>query len=149
MSKTGVTGDSASASRRNNTPKDNDEQSELELEFGESGRHDAFPREGLAGAHTERRAPPAGEAWPDELRAEESEEGEAPTGPASDVAPTERATARERERHRIERQMGHTPAGEEGRIHGRNAPGVTREGLDDAARQADRVTTHERSSRAG
>jgi hypothetical protein len=76
--------------------------------------------------------------------------GEAPTASGADVAPTKLAEARERERHRIERSIGHTPAGEDGLIHGRNAPGVSREQLDEAAREADRrVVGHELPPKRG
>jgi hypothetical protein len=136
MSKAGRSGDITRAPRNNNVPKENDEQTQLEFELASSGRNDAFPREGLVGAHAERRAP-AFQEVSEEVEAE-SEEGQEPTGPGSDVAPTKRAEARERERHRIEREIGHTPAGEEGLVRGRNAPGVSREDLDEAARRADR-----------
>jgi hypothetical protein len=147
MSKAGRTGDTTRSRRDNNVPKDDDEQTQLEAELASSGRHDAFPREGLVGATSERRASESSEA---ELEAEDGEEGQEPTGPGADVAPTKRAEARERERHRIERDLGHTPAGEERQIHGRNAPGVRREALDEAARQADRrVAGHDLPKRRG
>jgi hypothetical protein len=57
----------------------------------------------------------------------------------TDVAPTKRAEAREHERHRLERKLGHTPAGEAGLARGIRAPGVSRESLDEAARRADRL----------
>ncbi|HVX96821.1 MAG TPA: hypothetical protein VHK47_18035 [Polyangia bacterium] len=148
MSKAGRSGDITRAPRNNNVPKEDDEQTQLELELASSGRNDAFPREGLVGAHSERRAPSAEEGRQDDREAE-GEEGQEPTGPGSDVAPTKRAEARERERHRIEREIGHTPAGEEGLIRGRNAPGVSREDLDEAARRADRrVVGHELRKRS-
>ena len=155
MSKAGRSGDTVRAPRNNNVPKEDEEQTELEAELGASGRHHAFPREGLVGAHAERRssATPAHDAGDQRAGAndddapdagEPNEEGEEPTGPGSDVAPTKLAEARERERHRLERSLGHTPAGEEGLIHGRSAPGVTREKLDEAAREADRrIVGHE------
>jgi NAD(P)-dependent dehydrogenase (short-subunit alcohol dehydrogenase family) len=119
--------------RVNNVPKEDDEQTELEIELGSSGRGHAFPREGLVGAHVERRERAARVA-----DAEAGQEGREPTGPGSDVAPTKRAEERERERHRLERELGRTPAAEEGLIHERRAPGVSREDLDRAAREADR-----------
>jgi hypothetical protein len=114
-----------------------DEQTQLELEMAASGRRDAVPREGLVGAHAARREGPPGDA--DEgADTEASEEGDEPSGQGADVAPTKRAEERERERHRLERELGRTPAGEEGLVHDRRAPGVSREGLDEAAREADR-----------
>jgi hypothetical protein len=149
MSKAGRSGDITRAPRNNNVPKEDDEQTQLEFELASSGRNDAFPREGLVGAHAERRAPSQEEGLEDEDQAEAGEEGQEPTGPGSDVAPTKRAEARERERHRIEREIGHTPAGEEGLIRGRNAPGVSREDLDEAARRADRrVVGHDLPKKA-
>lgn len=55
----------------------------------------------------------------------------------SDVAPTARAQEREQERHRLERELGRTPAGEAGLDHDYRSPDVTRAKLDEAARQAD------------
>ena len=127
--------------RMNNVPQEADEQTELEIEMAGSGRNDAVPREGLVGAHVARREPPipgAAEGEEDAQASGAEEEGEEPTGPGSDVAPTKRAEERERERHRLERELGRTPAGEQGLVHDRRAPGVSREGLDEAARKADR-----------
>jgi hypothetical protein len=115
------------------------------------------PREDLAGAPGARRASASDVAdaneeggVDDDVNAasepnEPDEEDHEPVGAGgADVAPTKRAEARERERHRIERSIGHTPAGEDGQIRGRNAADVSREQLDDAAREADRrVVGHE------
>lgn len=151
MSKAGRSGDTIRAPRNNNVPKEDEEQTELEVELGASGRHHAFPHQDVVGAHGERRVSPAsarGAADDASESGEPSEEGEEPTGSGADVAPTKLAEARERERHRIERSIGHTPAGEDGLIHGRNAPGVSREQLDEAAREADRrVVGHELPSK--
>jgi hypothetical protein len=127
--------------RVSNVPQEDDEQTQLELEMAASGRGDVVPREGLVGAHTARREPLSrglteGEELEEQTAA--GEEGAEPTGPGSDVAPTKRAEERERERHRLERELGRTPAGEDGLIHDRRAPGISREHLDEAARQADR-----------
>ncbi len=66
------------------------------------------------------------------------------TGSGSDVAPTRLAEEREQERHRLEREVGRTPAGEAGRARDQRAPEVTRAALDEAAREADRrVVGHE------
>jgi hypothetical protein len=69
---------------------DPDLETEIEDQLQSSGRSGVMPREGLVGAHTERREGPAGEI------AE-------PVGAGADVAPTRKAEARERERHRITR----------------------------------------------
>jgi hypothetical protein len=75
-------------------------------------------------------------------------EGAAPEKIGSEVAPTKQAEARERERHRLEREAGRIPGGE-GVARDTRAPGVTREDLDEAARQADRnVVGHEVPSRS-
>lgn len=57
----------------------------------------------------------------------------------SDTGPTPRAQERERERHRLERELGRTPAGGQGLKRDHREPGVTREQLDEAARAADRA----------
>jgi hypothetical protein len=120
--------------RVNNIPKDDDPQTQLEVEMASSGRTAAVPREGLVGAHTARR----------ETSADADGAEQEPTGFASDVAPTKLAQERERERHRLERESGRTPAGQDGLIRDKRAPGTTREALDAAARQADRnVVGHE------
>ena len=117
------------APRTSNVPLDEEEQAVMEREMAVSGRTDVVPREGLVGAYTARRA--------FEGEAEDTEFFE-PTGPGADVAPTKRAEERERERHRLEREIGRTPAGEDGLVHDRRAPGVSREALDAVAREADR-----------
>jgi hypothetical protein len=138
MSKTGRSGDVTRTHRVNNVPKDDDVQTQLELELAASGRGAAVPREGLVGAHVERRAP-----FTDEQRQD------APVGLGADVAPTKRAEDRERERHRLERELGRTPAGQDGLIHDRRAAGASRERLDEAARMADRrVAGHDLPRRA-
>jgi hypothetical protein len=119
----------------NNTPGEEDEQTQIEVEMAASGRSDIVPREGLIGAHTERRMHSTDQT---------EDEGGEPTGPGSDVAPTKLALEREQERHRLEREAGRIPAGEDGRISGYQAEGVTREKLDEIAREADRrVVGHE------
>jgi hypothetical protein len=128
MSKVRKSADITRSHRRTNV--DDDGQTQLEIEMAASGRRDIVPREGLVGAHTERRAPSR-----DEDRDAE------PTGLGSDVGPTKRAEARERERHRLEREIGRTPAGEEGLIHDRRAPTARREDLAEAARRADEHVT--------
>lgn len=123
------------APRTKNSPRENDEQTEIEMEMASSGRSDIVPHQGLVGAHTGRLEPASqmGE-----------EEGGEPTGPGSDVAPTKLAEERERERHRLERERGRTPAAENGSIHEQRSASVTREDMDEAQREADRrVIGHE------
>ncbi len=73
----------------------------------------------------------------------EDEEGERlspmdePIGGGAEVAPTERAIERERERHRLQREVGVVPAGESGTVRQQRAAGADRAALDAAARQAD------------
>src|SRR4051812_49195681 len=55
----------------------------------------------------------------------------------SEPAPTEQAARREAERHRLEREMGHHAAGTDGYETQTEDEPVSREELDDAARQAD------------
>src|SRR3954468_23482669 len=100
MSKAERLADRGAGHRASKLPKDDDEQTQIELEMAASGRTDVVPREGLVGAHVERRAPPAPEGAEGSARAaggnvgntdeesEQSEEGQEPTGPGSDVAPT-------------------------------------------------------------
>jgi hypothetical protein len=84
---------------------------------------------------------------PDDEESEAPDEG-APEKIGSEVAPTKQAEARERERHRLEREAGRIPGGE-GVARDTRAPGVTREDLDEAAREADRnVVGHEVPSRS-
>jgi hypothetical protein len=129
--------------RVKSVPLDKDEQTALEEEMTASGRNDAVPREGLVGAHAERREPAgraatAGEDDSEELEVTaEIDVFNEPTRDGSDVGPTKRAAERERERHRLERELGRTPAGEEGLIRGRRAENVSREDLDQAAGKAD------------
>jgi hypothetical protein len=133
--------------RANNTPRDDDAQSELELEMDASGRHNLVPHEGLVGAHLTRVAPTsaaAGDGGDEDQLQDPSPEGEEPAYPGSDVAPTKLAEERERERHRLERALGRTPAGEDGQIRDQRTANVTRQALDQAAREADRkVVGHE------
>jgi hypothetical protein len=62
----------------------------------------------------------------------------------AEVAPTKLAEERERERHRLERQMGRAPGGDGAHLHDTRTGDVTREKLDAAAKEADRrVVGHE------
>jgi hypothetical protein len=116
--------------RTSNLPVDDDPQTQIEAELASSGRSDVVPKEGLVGAHWVRRQP-IGESE----RGQRSPSDE-PLGAGSQVAPTEKATVRERERHRLQRAAGVVPAGEDGNLRQRRAPGVTRSALDAAAREA-------------
>jgi len=119
--------------RTSNIPIDDDEQTRIEAEMASSGRHDVVPKEGLVGAHWVLREP-IGTSEPGERSPSDE-----PLGVASDVAPTERAIVREYERHRLQRAAGVVPAGEDGNLRQRRAPGVTRSALDAAAREANRL----------
>ncbi len=55
----------------------------------------------------------------------------------AEVAPTAEAEMHERERHRLQREIGVVPAGEVGNLRQLRAPTATRESLDAAARLAD------------
>jgi hypothetical protein len=121
--------------RANNTPPDEPE-TDLEAEMLHAGRGGIVPRQGLVGAHEHRGTFSDTGAT--------SMEGQEPLGAGSECAPTRQAAERERVRHELERQAGRIPAGEEGRVRDTRAPGVTREALDEAAREADRrVAGHE------
>lgn len=115
----------------------------IEAEMAETGRDHVFPRDRVIGAHEQRLGAPSGVGSgaldDDQVQvADEALEGEEPTGPGSDVAPTARAAEREQERHRLERELGRIPAGEDGHVVERRAADVTREALDEAAAEADR-----------
>jgi hypothetical protein len=114
-----------------NLPVDNDPQTQIEAELAASGRSDVVPKEGLVGAHSTRRQP-SGEALERNQRSPIDE----PVGGGAAVAPTEKAVVRERERHRLQRDAGVVPAGEDGNLRQRRAPGVDRTTLDAAARKA-------------
>jgi hypothetical protein len=121
--------------RTSNVPLDGDEQTLIEAELVSSGRSDIVPKEGLVGAHRVRReAVSMSEALGDEAH----ERTDEPIGLGSQVAPTEQAEVHERERHRLQRELGVVPAGEDGNLRQRRAPEATRASLDAAARQVDR-----------
>lgn len=107
--------------------------------------HDEREQKFGAGTRSNNTPPGGDESVDIDIDGEEA----APEKIGSEVAPTKQAEERERERHRLERELGRVPAGE-GSLHDRRAPGVTREDLEDAAKQADRnVVGHEVPSRAG
>jgi hypothetical protein len=116
--------------RTSNLPVDDDEQTQIEAELASSGRHDVVPREGLVGAHMVKRQPIG------DIEAGQRSPSDEPFGVASEVAPTERAIILEYERHRLQRAAGVIPAGEDGNLRQRRAPGVTRSALDAAALEA-------------
>jgi len=116
--------------RTSNLPVDDDQQTQIEAELASSGRSDVVPREGLVGAFSVRRQPIS------DVEPSQGSRADEPIGPGAEVAPTEKATVRERERHRLQRAAGVVPAGEDGNLRQRRAPGVTRSALDAAAHQA-------------
>jgi len=121
--------------RHNNVPPGEPDVA-LEEEIRQSGRGGVRPHEGLVGAHDHRGAhgDTVGSA----------EEGEEPTGPGSDVAPTKKAAEREHLRHEKQRALGVVPAAEDGHIRQQRDPSVTREDLDRAARETDEAITARR-----
>ncbi len=74
---------------------------------------------------------------------EDEDTGSQVSGPegGSRPAPTQRAAEREAERHRLERERGRFAAGEGGLPNAIRLPSVTREELEEAAREADRKTS--------
>ncbi len=117
----------------NNLPVEDDEQTRLEADLAGSGRTGLRPGQGLVGAHRvryQRRDAP--------LERDQVSFGDEPIGAGSQVAPTGLAEARERERHRLQRQQGVVPAGEDGNLRQRRGPRATRASLDAAAGAADR-----------
>lgn len=107
------------APRTRSMPKDDDEQTRLELDAASSGRDHAMSFG----------------------RGPATEEG-------AEVAPTARAEQRERERHRLERQEGRTAAGTKSTRRDTRHGGVTRQALARAAHEADRrITGHDIPSR--
>jgi hypothetical protein len=92
-----------------------DLESDIEDQLQSSGRTRIVPPEGLVGAHLERR----------ESAAQGLEE---PVGAGADVAPTRKAEARERERHRLQREL----------------PAEDRGAFQRAADEADRLITERR-----
>ena len=118
--------------RTSNLPLDDDEQTLIEAELVSSGRSDVVPREGLFGAHRARREPHHATAEDGEYQRMEE-----PLGMGAEVAPTAEAEMHERERHRLQREIGVVPAGEVGNLRQLRAATATRESLDAAARIAD------------
>jgi hypothetical protein len=113
---------------------DDDQQTRIEAELIASGRGDVVPREGLIGAHTTRRQPTA--EIGDEEEASPMDE---PIGGGADVAPTARAMERERERHRLQREIGVVAAGESGSPRQHREARSDRAALDEAAHRADEL----------
>lgn len=65
----------------------------------------------------------------------------------ADVAPTEKAQERERQRHALERQKGRAPAGHDGQLREHRSGDVSREDLEAAARKADELVAGRDPSR--
>jgi hypothetical protein len=94
-----------------------------------SGRKRGRPPEGLFGTQRLRREPTS------ELETSSDRERK-PVGHGADVGPTEKATRREQERHRREREVGRVAAGTERKVRDQRR-GVSRAQLEAAARGAD------------
>ncbi len=123
----------ADRKQRSGPPEqDRDIQTEIEDEMDASGRSSVMPREGLVGAHEERRSRAADVPDPDDRLKE-------PTGRGADVAPTRKAERREATRHRLESQIGHVPAGERQLVRQRHSRYESREALDGIAAEADQA----------
>ena len=103
-------------------PPIGDPGTDVEAELAGSGRTGEAPRERLGGARRARRS-----------------RSDAEMSGGSAVAPTAKAEARERQRHRLQRKAGVVPAGESGNRRQRRGPEATRARLDAAARKADRL----------
>jgi hypothetical protein len=101
----------------------------FETELLTSRRKGGRPPEGLVGTHRLRREPTGA------LETSSDRERQ-PVGHGADVGPTEKATRREQERHRREREIGRVAAGTERNVRDRRR-GVTRAQLEAAARAAD------------
>jgi hypothetical protein len=121
--------------RANNVPADEPE-TDLEAQLLESGRGHMVPHQGVIGAHADQ------PGYSTEGKSDA--EGQEPVGNGGETAPTDLAARREQERHRLERELGRVGAGQDGVIRDTRTPGVTREKLDAAAREADRrIIGHE------
>lgn len=107
-------------------PKQIGARTDFEAELEDAGRSGGVPHQHVFGANEGRVA-----------SAQDLDEGE-PMAGGSEVAPTRRAEARERERHRAERKLGRMAAGIDENLRDRREPAVTRPALDGAARAADR-----------
>jgi hypothetical protein len=123
-------------------PVVDDDQTRIEVEMAGSGRKNVWPHEGLVGAHTVRRGRRGAP-----LEADQQSFDDEPTSTGSEVAPTRLAEVRERERHRLQRQQGVVPAGEDGNLRQRRSPRATRASLDAAARAADHGRVQRRAAR--
>jgi hypothetical protein len=85
------------------------------------------------------RAPRSNNTPPDDPESEDSGSRLSGAEGGSRPAPTRRAAEREAERHRLERERGRFAAGEGGLRNDVRAPSVTRDDLEEAAREADRT----------
>jgi len=104
----------------NNLPQERDLTTQIEAAMAGSGRTKMAPPEGTIGARRTRRSRRDGI-------------------PGAAVAPTKKAEARERQRHRLQRREGVVPASEAGNLKQRRAAKASRSALDAAARKADRL----------
>jgi hypothetical protein len=126
--------------RSNNIPPD-EPATDLESDLLTSGRHQMAPHEGVIGAHESRPG--------HSVTGQSDSEGEEPLGRGVDVAPTEQALRREQERHRLERESGRIAAGSMEQTREVRGPEMTREKLDEIAREADRRTTGHEIGKSG
>ena len=104
----------------NNLPLERDLTTQIEADMAGSGRTGMTPREGTIGPRRTRRSRRDGV-------------------PGASVAPTKKAEARERQRHRLQRKEGVVPASEAGNLKQRRGPKASRPALDAAARKADHL----------
>jgi len=104
----------------NNLPRERDLTTQIEADMAGSGRTGMTPPEGNIGPRRTRRSRRDGIS-------------------GAAVAPTRKAEARERQRHRLQRREGVIPASEAGNLKQRRAPEASRSALDAAARKADHL----------
>ncbi len=120
---------------------DSDLQGDIEDEMLASGRTHYQPREGLSGAHAQRRQG---------LGADPEQGEREPGSGGTHVAPTRKAEMREATRHRLEHQVGHLAAGEaEGVVRQYRSRFATREALDGIAAEADELMARLRLTAEG
>lgn len=115
--------------RLSNVPRADDEQTEVEIRLDAGGAKRNVPPSKEIGAGKRSAA----------SRASGQRRDSRPVG-GSDVAPTARAAAREKARHRLERKVGRQAAGVAVRGNQRKGSSrASRSAVDQAARQADRM----------
>lgn len=126
--------------RTRSTPQEEDEQTEIEVEMGSSGRSQVRPSDRLFGPYLGRFEAEAS------TRARDAAVVTQPPPRGSDEAPTPLALAREHERHRLERNLGRRAAGTDGRLRASTdgkadqarGPRANRKAMQAVQRKADR-----------